>query len=89
MFAGEWVVRMAMPALAALLILTAWNMSEPHKWADYLKLPASDRILLVLTCILTVMVDLTVAIGIGVSLGLAFRLKNRTMTPENGCEPDR
>ncbi|MBU2533767.1 MAG: SulP family inorganic anion transporter, partial [Alphaproteobacteria bacterium] len=23
---------LAMPALAALLILTAWNMSEPHKW---------------------------------------------------------
>ncbi|MGR3580484.1 MAG: SulP family inorganic anion transporter, partial [Sagittula sp.] len=27
---------MAMPALAGLLILTAWNMSEPHRWAAYL-----------------------------------------------------
>jgi SulP family sulfate permease len=89
MLAGEWVGRMAMPALAALLILTAWNMSEPHKWPDYMKLPASDRILLILTCVLTVLVDLTVAIGIGVSLGLAFCLKNRTVTPESWSEHER
>ena len=25
---------LAMPALAALLLTTAWNMSEPHKWAS-------------------------------------------------------
>ncbi len=75
--------------LAALLILTAWNMSEPHKWPDYMKLPASDRILLILTCVLTVLVDLTVAIGIGVSLGLAFRLKNRTVTPESWSAHER
>jgi len=45
--------------------------------------------LLILTCVLTVLVDLTVAIGIGVSLGLAFCLKNRTVTPESWSEHER
>ncbi len=69
---------LAMPALAALLMLTAWNMSEPHKWRDYATAPLSDRMLLVLTMVLTVLVDLTVAIGVGVAVGLALRLSRRT-----------
>lgn len=85
--AGPWVGIMAMPALAALLILTAWNMSEPQKWATYLSLPASDRILLVLTCALTVLADLTVAIGVGVALGFLFRLKKQKVSPEDWSGP--
>ncbi|AZQ69082.1 SulP family inorganic anion transporter [Silicimonas algicola] len=68
---------LAMPALAGLLILTAWNMSEPHKWAEYARMRVSDRLLLVLTFVLTVVADLTVAIGVGVGLGLALRLYRR------------
>jgi SulP family sulfate permease len=68
---------LAMPALAALLIITAWNMSEPHKWGDYARGRPSDILLLVLTLVLTVLVDLTVAIGVGVSVGLALRLARR------------
>ncbi|GGB60766.1 SulP family inorganic anion transporter [Henriciella pelagia] len=69
---------LAMPALAALLMLTAWNMSEPHKWKNYATAPLSDRMLLVLTMVLTVLVDLTVAIGVGVAVGFALRLSRRT-----------
>jgi sulfate permease, SulP family len=54
---------LAMPALAALLLTTAWNMSEPHKWASYWAAPTSDRILLLLTLVLTVLADLTVGAG--------------------------
>ncbi len=68
---------LAMPALAALLILTAWNMSEPHKWPDYWAARTSDKLLLLTTLVLTVMVDLTVAIGVGVAIGLALRLRRR------------
>ncbi len=68
---------LAMPALAGLLILTAWNMSEPHKWRGYMASPVSDRVLLLLTLGLTVAVDLTVAIGVGVALGLALRLREK------------
>ncbi len=68
---------LAMPALAALLILTAWNMSEPHKWRSYFSAPRSDQFLLLMTMILTVVVDLTVAIGVGVAFGLALRLRKK------------
>ncbi|WP_370312258.1 SulP family inorganic anion transporter [Sagittula sp.] len=77
---------MAMPALAGLLILTAWNMSEPHRWAAYLKDRRSDQVLLVLTFVLTVVADLTVAIGTGVALGLALRLARRQV-PDADWEP--
>ena len=81
---------LAMPALAALLMITAWNMTEPHKWREYARTPRSDRMLLVLTLGLTVLVDLTVAIGVGVSVGLALRLaKRRTEEESDWTPPDR
>lgn len=80
---------LAMPALAALLILTAWNMSEPHKWAEYAQTPRSDRMLLVLTLLLTVFVDLTVAVAAGVSIGLALRLSRKAHTDSDWTPPER
>ncbi|MFT7135500.1 MAG: SulP family sulfate permease [Akkermansiaceae bacterium] len=81
---------LAMPALAGLLILTAWNMSEPHKWRGYLQARASDRVLLLLTLVLTVFADLTIAIGVGVSVGLALRLRRRDApTEKDWTPPDR
>lgn len=89
MLAAPLAGYMAMPALAGLLILTAWNMSEPHKWRSYMAEPASDRALLLLTLVLTVTVDLTVAIGVGVSIGLALRLRKRKPQPEAWRPPER
>lgn len=68
---------LAMPALAGLLILTAWNMTEPQKWRHHWAAPAGDRFLLGMTLILTVVVDLAVAIGAGVALGFVLRLLRR------------
>lgn len=75
-----------MPALAALLIITPWNMSEPHKWREYDRARTSDRLLL-LTLVLTVLVDLTVAIC--VSGGLALRLARRNSIESDWTPPDR
>ena len=80
---------LAMPALAGLLILTAWNMSEPHKWKSYLSAPRADQFLLLLTLVLTVVADLTVAIGVGVSAGLAIRLRRRNVPPADWETPER
>jgi SulP family sulfate permease len=80
---------LAMPAMAALLLLTAWNMSEPHKWAQYWRAPLSDRFLLLLTLALTVLTDLAVAIGVGVGVGLALRLRQGRTGIEDWSEPDR
>ncbi len=80
---------LAMPALAALLVITAWNMTEPHKWVEFSRARASDRMLLLLTLVLTVLVDLTVAIGVGVSVGLAIRLSRRKSVETDWTPPDR
>ena len=80
---------LAMPALAGLLMVTAWNMSEPHKWREHWRAPASDRFLLILTLVLTVAADLTVAIGIGTAVGLALRLRRSNVAPEDWTPPDR
>jgi SulP family sulfate permease len=87
--ASQLVGYMAMPALAGLLMLTAWNMSEPHKFRGYLTERKSDVFLLALTAVLTVLVDLTVAIGVGVALGLALRLQRRNAIASDWSEPDR
>ncbi len=89
MVAAPLVGYLAMPALAAILVLTAWNMSEPHKWRAYMSGPASDRAILIITLLLTVIVDLTVAIGVGVSIGLALRLRNRKPPPDSWTVPKR
>ncbi len=89
MLAAPLAGYLALPALAGLLILTAWNMSEPHKWKSYLSAPVSDRLLLLLTLILTVVADLTVAIGVGVSVGLAIRLRRRDVPPADWSAPER
>jgi SulP family sulfate permease len=80
---------LAMPALAALLMMTAWNMSEPHKWKGYWAASVSDRVLLLLTLMLTVLASLPVAIGVGVGLGLALRLRERRLKPEDWRPPER
>jgi SulP family sulfate permease len=68
---------LAMPALAGLLIVTAWTMSEPHRWPERLRAPRADLALLLLTMTLTVLADLTVAIAIGTVCGFALRYWRR------------
>jgi SulP family sulfate permease len=80
---------LAMPALAALLIITAWNMMEPDKWGHYASGRKSDILLLLLTLLLTVLWDLTVAIGVGVSVGLALRLARRKTVHKDWSPPNR
>lgn len=80
---------LVMPALAALLLITAWNMSEPHKWKAHWSAPVSERLLLLLTLVLTVLADLTVAIGIGVAVGLALRLRQSSVKAEEWDTPER
>jgi len=89
MSAAELVGFLAMPAMAALLMVTAWNMSEPHKWRSYLSESPANRALLLLTLSLTVIVDLTVAIGVGVAFGLLLRLRERKQSPDDWSVPER
>jgi SulP family sulfate permease len=65
--------KLALPALAGLLVVTAWNMSEPHRWRERFAMPWWELGLLFLTAAMTVLVDLTAAIGVGTALGLAMQ----------------
>lgn len=55
-------------ALGAVLAIVAWNMSEYQHFRRLMSAPAGDRVVLLLTFGLTVMVDLTIAIEVGVVL---------------------
>jgi SulP family sulfate permease len=55
-------------ALAAVLLMVAWNMAELESFRHLLRGPIGDRIVLLLTFVLTAVVDLTVAIEVGLVL---------------------
>jgi SulP family sulfate permease len=55
-------------SLAAVLVVVAWNMSEVEQFTHLMHAPAGDRLVLLTTFVLTVLVDLTVAIEVGVVL---------------------
>ena len=87
--AGSLTGYLAMPALAGLLIVTAWAMSEPHRWGERMRLRTGDRVLLFLTMALTVLTDLTIAIAVGTVAGLALRLIRKDLEPEEWKPSDR
>lgn len=68
LFAGDLMAYVPMAALAAILLMIAWGMSEVERFIALLKMPIGERGVLILTFALTVLVDLTVAIGVGVTL---------------------
>jgi SulP family sulfate permease len=55
-------------ALGAVLAVVAWNMSERERFRHLLGGPIGDRIVLLATFGLTVLVDLTIAIEVGIVL---------------------
>ena len=80
---------LAMPALAGLLILTAWLMSEPSRWSERMKLRRGDRTLFFMTMILTIVSNLTIAIAVGTGAGLELRLLRREVEPKGWTPADR
>ena len=74
--AGQWLALVPMTALAAVLLMVAWGMSEYDRFVALLRTDLGERALLLLTFLLTVFVDLTVAIGVGVTLAaLLFMMR--------------
>lgn len=58
-----------MAALAALLLITAWNMSEARHFAHIVRVAPRSDIIVLLTCFtLTVIFDMTIAVTAGVLL---------------------
>jgi len=65
-----------MPAIAAILFMVAYNMSEWRKFVKICKTAqAGDIVVLVVTFVLTIVFDLVIAIEVGMILAAAFFLK--------------
>ena len=67
-----------MPAIAAILFMVAYNMSEYKEFIKIIKSnPISDKIIMAVTFILTVVFDLVVAIGVGLSLAAVIYIMKK------------
>jgi SulP family sulfate permease len=82
---GRWAEAIPMPALAAILVVVAYHMSEWRSFRNELRGPRSDVIVLLTTFVLTVLVDLTVAVQVGLVLA-AFLFMRRMSEVTNVAE---
>ena len=76
LIAGKWAALIPMASLAGILVVVAYNMSEWHNFLSISKGPKSDVAILLITFILTVLIDLTVAIEIGMVLAVFLFMRN-------------
>jgi len=90
LFATDLMAYVPMAALAAILFMVAWGMSEYERFVALLRMSNDDRVVLLLTFGLTVLVDLTVAIGVGVTIAsLLFMMRmSQSVEFENGARSD-
>ncbi|UNP90481.1 C4-dicarboxylic acid transporter DauA [Aeromonas encheleia] len=79
---APWLSWLPLSAMAALLLLVAWNMSEAHKVVDLIRRAPRSDVLVLLVCLsLTVIFDMVIAITFGVILAsLLFMREIAKMT---------
>lgn len=79
---APWLSWLPLSAMAALLLLVAWNMSEAHKVVDLIRRAPRSDVLVLLVCLsLTVIFDMVIAITFGVILAsLLFMREVAKMT---------
>jgi SulP family sulfate permease len=73
-------------ALAAVLVVVAWNMAEKHEFATLIRSSRGDAVVLLATFLLTIFRDLTEGILVGFALG-AILFINR-MAQMTGVEAE-
>lgn len=69
-------------ALAAILIMVAYNMGDWREFAEYLHAPKSDLLVLLTTFVITVVFDLVLAIEIGMVLAAFLFMKRMSDVAE-------
>jgi len=78
LFVGQWAALIPMATLGGILVVVAYNMSEWKNFIAILKAPRGDAAVLVVTFLLTVLIDLTVAIEIGMILAAFLFMRKMT-----------
>lgn len=81
-FLGRWAAMVPLAALAAILVIVSYHMSEWRSFAGLLRAPRSDLIVLLLTFILTIFVDLTVAVQVGIVVAALLFMKRMSDVTE-------
>jgi len=83
LFLAPLAENVPLAALAAILFVVAWNMSEVRRFAHMVRrAPAADVAILLVTFGLTVFVDLVVAVNIGVILATLHFLRRMSASVE-------
>lgn len=75
---APWMTKVPLAALAAVLLVVAWNMSEREHFRKLMRAPLGDRLVLLTTFGLTVAFDLTVAIEVGVVMAALLFMHRMT-----------
>lgn len=75
LFFGQWVARVPLAVLAAILLVVAYHMSEWRTFKAEFSAPKSDLIVLLTTFTLTIVFDLTVAVQVGMVLAAFLFMK--------------
>lgn len=83
LFLAPLAVNVPLTALAAILFVVAWNMSEVKHFAKLIqRAPRADVIILLVTFFLTVFVDLVVAVNIGVIIAILHFIRRMASSVE-------
>lgn len=83
LFLAPLAVHVPLAALAAILFVVAWNMSEARHFLRMIRrAPPADVVILLVTFALTVFVDLVVAVNIGVILATLHFLRRMASSVE-------
>ncbi len=75
LFFGRYARLIPMAVLAAILVVVSYHMSEWRRFRAELRAPRSDVAVLLVTFLLTVLVDLTVAVQVGMVLAAFLFMK--------------
>ena len=75
--------RIPLAALAAILFVVAWNMSDARHFVRMARTaPTADTVILLITFVLTVLTDLVIAVNIGVILAMLQFLRRMASSVE-------
>jgi SulP family sulfate permease len=74
--AGSLAAKIPLAALAGVLVVVCWHMSEWRSFKALLSGPKNDVLVLLITFLLTVLVDLTVAVEVGMVLAAFLFMKS-------------
>ncbi|MEZ4648978.1 MAG: sulfate permease [Candidatus Eisenbacteria bacterium] len=84
LFLGRWAALVPIPALAGILLVVSYNMSEWRVFRHLFRSPRSDVAVLLITFFLTVLVDLTVALEVGIVLAAFLFMRRMAMLAQVG-----